>query len=88
MKFTVMGDSVESFVSKGVQRTSRRLVLLSQERDLSEQMIEWNLSPDAKLEDVEGNDVEKGCTVDVHVKEVVAIFGGKPRIRGEINARE
>jgi len=77
MKFTVIGEKIETFTGKKGEQKSRRLLLMGAENDLSEQLCELNLPADSAA-------VGKGKTIEVHVKEISSIFAGKPRLRGDI----
>jgi hypothetical protein len=77
MRFTVTSENIETFTGKKGEQKSRRLLLLGADADLSEQLCEMNLPADSPA-------VGKGKTIEVHVREITSIFGGKPRIRGSI----
>jgi hypothetical protein len=77
MRFKVIGDSIDSYESKGRQYSNRRVILLGSGPDLGEQLVELNLPPEHPA-------IGVGVEIEVHVREITAIFNGKPRIRGEI----
>lgn len=77
MKFKVTGESIETFNGKKGEQKSRRLLLLGAGDDLSEQLCELNLP-------AEHPEVGRDKVIEVKVREISSIFGGKPRLRGEI----
>jgi len=77
MKFLVMGDSLESWEKDGKTFTTRRLLLLGEGDDLAEQLCEFNMPADSPS-------IGKGRVVDLKIKEISSIFGGKPRLRGSL----
>jgi len=82
MKLRLVSQKQESFKGRqGEEKTSSRCVFIGAELDFAEQLLEMNRPADAQPLTV-------GNTYDVTVREVTSIFGGKPRIRGEINGGE
>lgn len=77
MMFKTISDELESYVSKGVSRSTRRLVVIGAEDDFKEQLCEISLPP-------EHEPVGAGVLLNVHLREVSSIFGGKPRLRVDI----